>query len=294
MKVDYQHGPLRLAGAVVLTCAITTSCGESTEPTSPELRQVDSRAAQLPLYIDWYNCTGLADGNEWYCVFSHTEYTAGEPAASDWWDPYTEFWTTKVCHDDALYCDNQFRDFSGRTGVHSRPLPFDIYPSQGQDPAKPTCPYKGPDDYKRAFCAGRDKPLSSTQSSRWQAALQRMRGRGAICAEFADQAAAMFARGDFSLFPRADYNFNGGAPVNGGTTGIYSWAVLDRTWLERWYDASHRSEGDEHVPQGLTLPGAIAHEMDHLIKGAQHVVIAPGDTAEMLTPHTLECDDPAP
>lgn len=223
-------------------------------------------------------------------MYSHTEYTAGEETWDDWWNPYNEFWTTKTCYDDAYYCDNQFRDYSGMAGTHNKPLEFVDFPSNGQDPAKPSCPYTGAVPAFRAFCAGKAKPLSTTQTQRWQAAVSGLRAKGGPCVALADAAALLFGRGDLTFFPRSNYKFNGITPRGGGLTGVYSWSTLDRTWLDKWYDATNRTPPQTGAPSGLTAQGAIAHEMDHLINHAEHPIDANGDTLKALTPLTLQCD----
>lgn len=192
---------------------------------------------------------------------------------------------------DALYCDSEFRTSSGLS-THRYPLPFpDETEQQGYDFRKPDCAtYKGTAPYLLAYCAGKKITLSSTERQKINDAIARIRAKGGACVEAADLAQDLFSKGDLVFFPRSNFAFNGYAPVNGKVSAEYRWAILDRTWLTRWYDPSHATDPGKGVPKGMTLQMAIVHEMDHL-RGYRHKLDAQGDSLPMLTEHTIACGD---
>ena len=171
-------------------------------------------------------------------------------------------------------------------------MPFVPFPAQGEDPIKPDCGNKSTIKHNkhRAFCAGKKKPISSTQWDTVKAAINRIRAKGGKCAQLAGIADQLIARSDMVFFPRSSYAFNGAAPLGGGPTGPYSWMILDKEWVTKWYDPDHKTATDPTNPTGLTLQAALAHELDHL-DGEEHEVDADGHEKPQLTKNTLACSD---
>lgn len=90
---------------------------------------------------------------------------------------------------------------------------------------------------------------SATQLTNLRAALDRMRQKGGECVALADIGEALLSRdGAFRVFPQASYPFSGAAPLNGGSSGPNSWAILSRDVVDRLYDSTHKVGSKTRIP----------------------------------------------
>ena len=128
-----------------------------------------------------------------------------------------------------------------------------------------------------AWCVGRVPPPA--ERALIQAAITRMLALGGVCATRAGTLQGLLEKDRIKLVVPVEYPYGGAAPQGGGDN---SWIVLSFAWVTNFFDASHATSGE---PYQRTLQQTLAHEADHLA-GLAHT-----DSAGILTPNSLACDD---
>lgn len=225
---------LLMVGATALFAA---ACTDLAGPHVAGRRYVGFPPSKnLGTTVDWYQCWSTDAGETWDCQYDHTDSNYGTP---DYWDLYDHLWTTGDCSMVAGYCDGKFHPPTAGSSPYTAPrnttrADLTDYTSF----AIPTCPASptASQAYK-AYCAGHTP--NTTELPLLNAALNRMRQIGGICGTLAAIGDAVLARQTLRIFPQGAYSMSGHAPVNGGSSGANSWAILSQDLTNYGYDATH-------------------------------------------------------
>lgn len=284
----------RITISCVLGCAlIAAACADFTGPDRTAVKRYVGfpPGYTISTVTDWYTCWSSDGGQTWTCAYSHTE--GGGNSEPDYWDVYNGFNTTADCSrgPGAGYCDNNFQP-EGSPYTDPREVARSDDWDDHQVLSIPTCPASSSAHRtEKAYCAGRAP--NSTQLTRLRAALERMRQKGGECVALADIGDSLLNRdGAFRVFPQASYPFSGAAPLNGGSSGPNSWAILSADVVDRLYDSTHKGRiknPNTNLWYDITLQSALAHELDHLA-GRMHIE-ENGDVNPVFTANTRACSD---
>lgn len=279
----------------VVGCAlVAAACSDfaGPEPTAVKRYVGFPPGYNIAMVTDWYTCWSMDGGQTWTCEYSHTEDNngGGEP---DYFDYSNAFHTTADCSrgPGAKYCDDNFQP-EGSPYTDPREVARADDVSDHQVLSIPACPaHTSADVSVKAYCAGRAP--NTTEQSRLRAALDRMRQKGGECEALADIGDSLLNRdGAFRVFPQGSYKLSGAAPLNGGTSGPNSWAIISQDVVNRFYDSSHKGRiknSNTGLWYDITLQSILAHELDHLA-GRMHIE-ENGAINHVFTANTRACAD---
>jgi hypothetical protein len=119
-----------------------------------------------------------------------------------------------------------------------------------------------------------------------------MHNIGGVCDVLASIGDALLAHGTLRLFPQANFSKGGWAPIDGGSSGPNSWALISED-AARLYDAAHVGivmDPGSGLVYNTDLQSMLAHELDHL-HNVLHITNANGTENGVLTGNTKLCSD---
>jgi hypothetical protein len=189
------------------------------------------------------------------------------------------------------YCDNNFQP-GGGSSPYTDPRVVARMGSDDQVLPIPTCPAKSGDQpVFKAWCAGHT--ATTTELGHVHDALTRMHQIGGICDSLATIGDSLLAHNTLRFFPQADFKEGGWAPIDGGTSGPNSYALISEDVVDRLWDSAHVGTATD-TNSGFVYPAdlqiILAHELGHL-HGDHHLINPDGSENKVMTAHMRQCAD---